>query len=121
MELALKYIKEKTYDIEEGYAISLEEMPPGLAYSIAVHIENNIPEVPVNDYTTYVYGGHVQYNKQPYAFAFEIMHATGEYPTLTDVTLIDIDEYLDLINLNLYIKSNDSNRQEQARSSTISD
>ena len=44
MELALKYIKEKTYDIEEGYAISLEEMPPGLAYSIAVHIENNIPE-----------------------------------------------------------------------------
>ena len=61
MEYQLKSIKDKIYDIEDGYAISLEEMPPGLAYSIAVHIENNLPEVEVNDFTTYVYGGHVDY------------------------------------------------------------
>jgi len=111
MESQLKSIKDKIYDIEDGYAISLEEMPPGLAYTIAVHIENNLPEVKVNDFTTYVYGGHVDYRSETYFFAFEIMHATGEYPTLTDVSLIEMDDYLDLINLNLYIKNNDQSKQ----------
>jgi len=115
MELQLKYIKDKTYEIEDGYAISLEEMPPGLAYTIGLHIENNIPDVEVNDLTTYIYGGHVSYYSHVYFFAFELMKASGEYPTLTDLSLITSDEYLDLINLNLYIKSNEKHKQRKKK------
>ena len=120
MESQLKYIKDKTYDIEDGYAVSLEELPPGLAYSIAVHIENNLPDVEVNDFTTYIFGGHVSYYNEVYFFAFEMMRSSGEYPTLTDVSLIECDEYLDLINLNLHIKPNDKSKQRQKKTNTTS-
>mgnify|MGYP003643448024 FL=1 len=115
MESQLKYIKDKTYDIEDGYVLSLEEMPPGLADTIAVYIENNIPDVAVNDLTTYIYGGHVSYYSEVYFFAFELMKASGEYPTLTDLSLINLDEYLDLINLNLHIKSNEKHKQRKKK------
>jgi|TARA_B100001094_G_scaffold271102_1_gene276236 hypothetical protein len=111
----LKYTKVRSYDIEDGYAISLEEMPPGLADTIANFIENNIPDVEINDLTTYIYGGHVSYYSEDYFFAFELMKASGEYPTLTDLSLITIDEYLDLINLNLYIKTNEKHKQRKKK------
>jgi hypothetical protein len=35
---------------------------------------------------------------------------TDGKPTLTDVCIVDMDEYLDLLNLNLTIKSNNENK-----------
>jgi len=43
------------------------------------------------------------------------MKASGEYPTLTDLSLINLDEYLDLINLNLHIKSNEKHKQRKKK------
>jgi len=39
------------------------------------------------------------------------MKTSGMLLTLTDLILISMDDYLDLINLNLHIKSNEKNRQ----------
>ena len=41
---------------------------------------------------------------------FEIMYVTDGKPTLTDVCIVDMDEYLDLLNLKLTIKSNNENK-----------
>ena len=44
-------------------------------------------------------------NEQPFTFAVEILKEKGRYVTLTDLDFISMDEYLDLINEDSYIKS----------------
>jgi len=104
MESRLKYSKDMTYDIEDGYASALESMPAGKAYRIAVFIENNMPDVEENDYHTYIFAGVINYFGEDVPFIFEIMHSSRDVPTLTDLSIIEIDEFLDLINLNLFVK-----------------
>ena len=52
----------------------------------------------------------VTFFDEPLPFVFEIMYVTDGKPTLTDVCIVDMDEYLDLLNLNLTIKSNNENK-----------
>ncbi len=104
----MKYLKDMTYDIEDGYASALESMPAGKAYRIAVFIENNMPNVKQNDYHTYIFTGVINYFEEEVPFMFEIMHASGDVPTLTDLSIIEMDEFLDLINLNLFVKGNET-------------
>ncbi len=108
MESKLKYSKDMTYDIEEGYTSALERMPAAKAFTIAVFIENNMPHVEENDYHTYIFAGVVNYFEEEVPFIFEIMNATGDVPTITDVSIIEMDEFLDLINLNLFVKGNET-------------
>jgi len=104
MESRLKFLRDMNYDIEDGYTSALESMPAGKAYRIAVFIENNMPDVKVNDYHTYIFTGVISYFGEEVPFIFEIMHASGDVPTLTDLSIIEMDEFLDLINLNLFVK-----------------
>ena len=108
MELRLKYSRDMTYDIEEGYTSALDSMPAGKAYRIAVFIENYMPDIKENDYHTYIFAGVISYFGEDVPFVFEIMYATGDVPTLTDLYIIETDELLDLINLNLFVKGNET-------------
>ena len=110
MELQQKYIKDKGYDMEDEFMDVLHELPPRLSYKIGNFIENNIEDVPPNDLTTYIVGGLIMYDKTPVTFAVELLKSSGMLLTLTDLTLIPMDEYLDLMNLNAYIKSNEKNQ-----------
>ena len=111
MELKPKYIKDSGYDMEEDFMDALHKLPPLMAFKIGKYIEANLEEVPPNDLCTHIRGGVIHYDKSPVCFAVEIMKTSGMLLTLTDLILISMDDYLDLINLNLHIKSNEKNRQ----------
>ena len=53
-------------------------------------------------------GDIISYFGEEVPFIFEIMHATEDVPTLTDMSIIEMDEFLDLINLNLFVKGNET-------------
>jgi hypothetical protein len=106
MELELKYIEDKKYDVDDSFVIALENIDREMAILIATFLEDHMLDLPTNDFTTHIYGGLVHYFDEPIPFVVEILKASGSYLTFTDLQLIDMNEYLDLVNLNLYIKSN---------------
>jgi len=104
MDLKPRYIKDRGYEVEDNFVTSLEEIDEPIAIKIAMFIQNNLTDISPNNFTTYVLGGVVHYFGKPITFAVEVMKTHGEYITLTDLSLIDMDEYLDLISLGAYIK-----------------
>ena len=100
-----KYIKGNAFDFEDDFIDSLAELEDIiLKIKIGRYIEENLKDYPVNKLTTYVVGGVVIHNEESIYFAIEILRTPRMNLVLTDFHLIDLNEYLDLINLNLYIK-----------------
>tara|TARA_R100000935_G_scaffold14312_2_gene28672 strand:+ start:223 stop:540 length:318 start_codon:yes stop_codon:yes gene_type:complete len=105
MALKLKYIKDSGYDVEDDFLESMNDLGDvNLSIIISDYIDSNVKNYSVNKLTTYVVGGYVFYNNKNVYFVIEILKAPGIMITLTDFQLIEVDEYLDLINLNSYIK-----------------
>ena len=105
MGLKQKFIGDK-YKVEEFFIDSLQELDLYTALKIARYIERNINSLPANDLCSYILGGViVETIGDPITFALEIVSDNKGSTTLTDVSLISMDEYLDLINLNCYIKN----------------
>jgi len=100
-----KYIKGNTFDFEDDFIDSLAELEDIiLKLKIGRYIEENLKDYPVNKLTTYVVGGFVIHRGNPVYFAIEILRLPRKFLKLTDFHLIEVDEYLDLINLKSYIK-----------------
>tara|TARA_R100000742_G_C4272390_1_gene91576 strand:+ start:970 stop:1293 length:324 start_codon:yes stop_codon:yes gene_type:complete len=104
MDIKPRYIKDRGYDVEDNFITSLEEIDEQIAIKIAMYIEQNLTDISPNNSTTYVLGGVVHHFNEPITFAVEVMKTYGIQITLTDLSLIDMNEYLDLICLNAYIK-----------------
>ena len=101
----LKYIKDSGYHVEEEFLDSLNDLEDiALKIFISHHIDSTMTDYPVNKLTTYVVGGVVFHRKNPVYFAIEILRTPRKIITLTDFKLIDVNEYLDLMNLNKSIK-----------------
>ena len=107
MESRQKYTKESKYDIDDFFMENLKEMDYDLSITIAEFIEKNLQYIPSDNIVSFVVGGLVIFESEPVAFALELVRPFGANPILSDIDLITIDEYLDLMNLNLYIKSNE--------------
>ena len=58
-------------------------------------------------------------DNNPITFALEIIKDDSEYIILSDVQLISMDEYLDLLNLKLNIKSNDKRESKSNKKNSI--
>ena len=101
-----KYIKDRGYDVEDEFLDTLEEVDRDLAIQISLYIEDNVTDVSPNELTTYVLGGIIHKDNDPITFAVEVLKQKGAFVTLTDLSFISMDEYLDLININSYIKPN---------------
>ena len=94
------------FDFEEFFVESLQELDLYTALKIGRYIKKNIKSLPVNNLRSYILGGViVDTIGDPITFALEVVSLKNEPTTLTDVSLISMDEYLDLINLNCYIKN----------------
>ena len=107
MDLKQKYIKDRGYDVEDEFMDELKSMDKETAIAIAYFIENNVEDVKPNELATYIFGGLVFVEGEPITFALEIMRVKYRYLTFTDISLISMDEYLDLMLENSYIKSNE--------------
>tara|TARA_R110000765_G_scaffold155950_2_gene258866 strand:- start:890 stop:1243 length:354 start_codon:yes stop_codon:yes gene_type:complete len=110
MALERKYIRDKGYDVEDEFLDTLHEIDRELALDITLFIEHNVRDMVPNYLTTYVLGGLVYKDNSPVTFAVEIMKEKGSYATLTDLTFISMDEYLDLILEDSYIKPDNDYR-----------
>jgi hypothetical protein len=114
MELKQRYIRDSGYDLEDDFTDALLEVNPLLAYKIGRYIEDNVVEMPNNNLCCHVLGGIVIFDGEPVAFALEMIKQNGMVPSLSNLIFITVDEYLDLINLNYYIKSNETRRNTVA-------
>jgi|TARA_R110000824_G_scaffold69376_1_gene178873 hypothetical protein len=105
MGLKPKYIKDKGYEVEDDFIDSISELEDiTLKILISDYIDSNVKDYPINKLTTYVVGGFVIHRGNPVYFAIEILRLPRKFLKLTDFHLIEVDEYLDLINLKSYIK-----------------
>ncbi len=111
MELQQRYIRDSGYDLEDDFTDTLHLVHPVLAYKIGKYIEDNVEIMPDNELRSHVLGGVVIHKNKPVTFALELIKQKGLLISLTNLIFISMDEYLDLINLNCYIKSNEKNRQ----------
>lgn len=105
MESEQKFIKDRGFEIEPQVFDSLQEINIIEATAIATFLmEVNYDAVPVNSLVSTVLGG-VTYDKHdnPVTFAVEMVVTEDNKLALSDVSLISMDEYLDLINLKLNI------------------
>tara|TARA_R110002012_G_scaffold16404_4_gene63423 strand:+ start:19806 stop:20132 length:327 start_codon:yes stop_codon:yes gene_type:complete len=106
MAVKQKFITDKRYDVEDYFIDSLHELDLYVAMHIAKFVEKNLEEFPVNNLHSYILGGCiVNIIGDPITFALEIVREDGGCTTLTDVSLITMDEFLDLVSLNCYIKN----------------
>tara|TARA_R110000803_G_scaffold29271_1_gene66960 strand:- start:93 stop:431 length:339 start_codon:yes stop_codon:yes gene_type:complete len=95
------------YDVADDFMESISDMDIRTGIKVAKFIQENIDDVPVNKLVSTVLAGVVvDDDNNPITFALEIIKDGSTYIILSDVQLIDMDEYLDLLNLKLNIKSN---------------
>tara|TARA_R100000935_G_scaffold29558_1_gene49895 strand:- start:6664 stop:7008 length:345 start_codon:yes stop_codon:yes gene_type:complete len=114
MESRQRYTEVKDYDVDDFFLESLQDFELPIAIKIAMFLEENKIEVQTNNLVSHVLGGLIIYNEEPITFAIEIVKSGSEYMVFTDIKEISMDEYLDLINLNLYVKSNEFCKDKQA-------
>jgi len=108
MDAEQRYIREAGYDVAEDFMESISDMDIRTGIKIAKFIEQNVDSVPTNKLVSTVLGGVVVGDdNDPITFALEIIKDESKYIILSDVQLISMDEYLDLLNLKLNIKSNE--------------
>ena len=111
MDLQLKHIQDSEYKVEEFFLESMGKLPLSLAFSISVYLDENLPELKENLLTTHILGGRIIYKNLPFYFVVELLYDEEQILTFTDIMEIDMDEYLDLMNLNMYIKTNGHSRR----------
>jgi hypothetical protein len=107
MDVKPKYT-EAGYDIDEDFVDSIQQFDIRTGQKIAEFIQKNINDIEPNLLvSTMLAGVIINDNNNPITFAVEVIKDHTPNITLSDLVQIDMDEYLDLINLKLNkIKSN---------------
>ncbi len=101
-----RFIEAKGYDVEDYFMDNLSEMNLYTSLKIATFIEKNLQSIQVTKLRSVVLGGCIVHTiGEPITFVIEMVRKQNYYTTLTDVQLIDMDEYLDLMLLDCYIKT----------------
>jgi len=107
MDVEQKYITEAGFDIDEGFVETIQQFDIRTGIQIAKFIQANIDTVESNlNVSTILEGVVINDNQEPITFIVEIIKDNSPNIILSDLQLISMDEYLDLLNLKL--KSNGS-------------
>lgn len=111
MDVKQRYIRESGYDVAEDFVEEIQKMDIRTGIKIARFIENNVDKVAANSLVSTVLGGVIiDDNNRPVTFALEMIRTNSPHIILSDLKLISMDEYLDLLNLNL--KSNETRKSQ---------
>jgi hypothetical protein len=101
MDAKPKYT-EAGFDIEEDFVETLQDIDIRTGIKIAKYIQENEYKVTPNLLVSTVMEGMViSDDNEPITFAVEIIKDHSSNPILSDLKFIDMDEYLDLLNLKL--------------------
>lgn len=118
MDVKQKYIEGVGYDVEEDFIEMMMEVDIRTGIKIGKFISSHVPTVPPNSLVSTVLGGLViDDNNNPITFALEVIKTADPHITLSDIQLIEMDEYLDLLNLNsnLNIQSNEKRKNKRLK------
>ena len=107
MELPQKYIEVKEFDVSDAFFYKLQEIGLETAVAISKSISHSQIELPDDGRISHTIGGVASTDNEDVPFSIKFIKIESEVVLLTDINLISMDEYLDLINLNLYIKNYD--------------
>ena len=99
MDVKLSYVKD--FELDDYFISALENLPSTLSLTIALYIEEHLPELEVNRLCSHVRGGLVYHYGEAIPFIIEITKSEENFIVLSDLQFIDMDEYLDFINLKL--------------------
>lgn len=103
MDVKPRFIKEAGYDIAEEFVETLQQLDIRTGIKIAKFIDKNVDNIPVSTLTSTVIGGVViDDDGDPVTFALEVLKIKKQEDiiVLSDIQLVSMDEYLDLLNLN---------------------
>ena len=107
MDVEQKYITEAGFDIDEGFVETIQQFDIRTGIQIAKFIQSHIDTVEPNlNVSTILEGIVINDDEEPITFIVEIIKDNSPNIILSDLQLISMDEYLDLLNLKL--KSNGS-------------
>ena len=113
MESGPKSTEDKYYEISDEFLNSMDELGMRTSILIAKKIEESSMLVPSEILAVHHVGGIIEDPFEgPTPFSIEVLRVDEQVVMLTNISLISMDEYLDLINLNLYIKSNKDEHRE---------
>jgi len=107
MELPQKYIEVKDFDVSDHFFDKLQNIGIETAVAISRSISRSKITLPDNDTIAYTIGGIAQTDYEDIPFSVRFIKIEPDTVLLADINFISMDEYLDLINLNLYIKDYD--------------
>ncbi len=112
MDAKPKYT-EAGFDIEEDFVETLQDIDIRTGIKIAKYIQSNEYKVTPNPLVSTVLEGLVMSDdNEPVTFIVEVIKDNSSNPILSDLKLIEMDEYLDLINLKLNeSRKNKSNKE----------
>jgi hypothetical protein len=114
MDVKRRYIKEAGYDVDDNFVEQLQGLDIRTGIKIAKFIENNVIKIPNNRLVSTVLGGVVvDDDNNPVTFVVEIIKDSSPHTILSDLKLIEMDEYLDLINLNKKLNGKRKNKSSQ--------
>ena len=99
MDVKLSYVKD--FELDDYFISALENLPSTLSLTIALYIEEHLPELEVNRLCSHVRAGLVYHYGEAIPFIIEITKSEENFIVLSDLQFIDMDEYLDFINLKL--------------------
>ena len=100
MDVKSKYTTE-LFDVTEDFIDGLQDLDIRTGIKIAKFIKDNLDDIEINTFvSTILEGVVINEDNEPVTFALEIIKQNESFPVLSDITLIDMDEYLDLLNLN---------------------
>tara|TARA_R100001591_G_C4351256_1_gene183145 strand:+ start:2990 stop:3343 length:354 start_codon:yes stop_codon:yes gene_type:complete len=105
--MELKSLYTRAFELDDDFIVALEDVPPSLSLTVALYIEEYLPVLPPDELCTHILGGLVYHFDEPVPFVIEILKPDEYLMVLTDIQFIDMDEYLDLINLKLNLEPDD--------------
>jgi hypothetical protein len=114
MELPQKYIEVKEFDVSDYFFDKLQNIGLETAVAISKAISQSQIELPDDSRIAYTIGGIAITDEEHIPFSIKFIKIEPEAVLLSDIHLITMDEYLDLINLNLYIKNYDEHQSYKA-------
>ena len=91
MDLKLPYTKD--YELDDDFITSLEKAPPSLSFTIALYLEEYLPDLPPNDMCTHLTAGLVYHFNEPVPFILEVMRPDKYLMVLTQKINSLLDGY----------------------------
>ena len=101
MDVEPRFTTESGLDVGDDFLDTLQGLEIRVGIKIAKFIAEHVKKIEPNELVSTVIGGLVMNNNnEPITFALEIIKSKDFNVMLSDLELVNMDEYLDLINLN---------------------